>query len=88
MHTALVKFDKNVNSWDIGFDITLTNEELSICDMDVIKQIKGCDVILKGNIMSFNYIFLKVNLNDGETIFQRFGSIQNCVEHMAASSLV
>lgn len=88
MQTALVKFDKHIDSWDIRFDITLTDEELSICNMDVIKQIKGCDVILKGHIMSFNYIFLKEKLNEGETIFQRFGSIQNCIEHVAASSLV
>ena len=46
--------------------------------MDVIKQIKGCDVILKGNIMSFNYVFLKVNLNDGDHI-PTFGSIKNCI---------
>ena len=64
MHTELIKFDKHIDYWDIGFDITLTDEELSICNMDVRKQIKGCEVELIGNIMSFNYIFLKKNLKE------------------------
>lgn len=37
MHTQLMKFDKHSNYWDISFDITLTDEELSKCDMDVRK---------------------------------------------------
>lgn len=88
MHTQLIKFDKHNDYWDISFDITLTDEELSICNMDTRKQIENCDVELIGNIMSFNYIFLKKNLKNNETIFERFGRIQNCVENIAASSLI
>ena len=88
MHTQLIKFDKYSDSWDIGFDITLTDQELSKCDMDTIIHIEGCEVILKGSIMSFNYVFLKNKLKKGETIFDRFPHIQNCVEHIAISSLI
>lgn len=88
MHTRLVKFDKYFDSWDIGFDITLTDQELSKCDMDEFKHIEGCQITLKDNIMSFNYVFLKKKLKKGETIFDRFPLIQNCVEHMAISSLI
>ena len=87
MFTELIKFDKCIDSWDIGFHITLTNQELSKCDMDSIKHINGCETELKDNVMSFNYVFFKKNLKKGETIFERFAQIQNCVEHMAASSL-
>lgn len=88
MHTELVKFNKHPDSWDISFEITLTDEELSQCHMSSIKDIICCDVELKDHIMSFNYIFLKKNLKENETIFSRFGHIQNCVEHIAASSLI
>ncbi|MGZ7067662.1 MAG: hypothetical protein ACXVH2_07860 [Methanobacterium sp.] len=88
MNTRLIKFDKHIDYWDIGFDITLTDEELSICNMDKRKHIKNCEVSLIGSIMSFNYKFLKKNLKNNETIFVRFGHIQNCVENIAASSLI
>lgn len=88
MHTQLIKFDKYNDYWDIGFDITLTDEELSICNMDTIKGIKCCHIELKGHTMSFNYVFLKKKLKNHETIFERFGHIQDCIEHIAASSII
>lgn len=88
MHTQLTKFDKHSDYWDIRFEITLTDEELTLCHMSSIKNIICCDIELKDHIMSFNYIFFKKNLKENETIFSRFGHIQNCIEHIASSSLI
>ena len=88
MQTILVKFLKHSNSWDIGFEMTLSNEELSKCDMGPQKHDRNFNIKLEGSIMSIECNFLKENLNVGESIFDRFGLILTCAENTANSHLI
>lgn len=88
MQIALVKFKKNNKSWDIGFEITLSDEELSICDLSSTEHERNFEVTLDGNIMSVECNFPKENLNTGERIYDKFGLILTSAEQAAYSHLI
>lgn len=87
MKTDIVKFEKINIGWDITFNITLTDEENSKCNMDVVEHIGDYEIKLEDNVMSFSCIFTKEDLWENETIDDRLKLIQKDIEQIANSCL-
>ncbi len=87
METKMVKFQKVNVGWDIEFEVVLTDEEISKCDMKPLQYVGDYEIKLKNNTMSFNCIFDRDELPKNETIEERLELIKKDIENMAKSCI-
>lgn len=87
MKTEMVKFQKINVGWDMGFEVILTDEETSKCNIEPLTHIGDYEIELKNNIISFNCIFDRGELRENETIEERLELIKKDIKHLAKSCL-
>jgi hypothetical protein len=83
----MVKFEKTTIGWDIVFNVNLTEEESSKCNMDQIKFVGDYDVIKDSNTIVFSCSFDSGELKEDETIEERLNLIKIDIENLASSCL-
>ena len=87
MHVDMVKFEENNYGWNIESNVTLTEEESSRCDMKSVEHIGDYEIVLKDNIIYFNFTFSKNELWENETIEERLKLITEDIENITKSCL-
>ena len=87
MDTKMVKFKKTAIGWDIVFNIYLTEEESSKCDMEPIRFVGDYEIKKEPNLMTFSCSFDAGELRENETIEERLNLIKIDIENLASSCL-
>ena len=87
MNVNLKKLEEIYNGWEIIFEVELSDEETSKCDMEPIKGVGDYEIELQDNIIIFECIFNKGELKENESIEERLALIEKDIENLSKSCL-
>ncbi|KAF5061769.1 hypothetical protein DSECCO2_311990 [anaerobic digester metagenome] len=87
MKASLKKFKKVYTGWEIIFNVELTDEEFSKCNMEPVNGVGDYVIELQGKTIIFECIFDKGELNEDETIEERLTLIEKDIKNLAQSCL-
>lgn len=87
MDTQMVNLEKTTIGWDIVFNVKLTEDESSKCDMEPIKFVGDYEIKRKSDLIIFSCSFDAGELKDNETIEERLKLIKKDIESLAISCL-
>lgn len=87
MNSELVKINETPMGWEIVFEVNLTTEESSKCDLEPIKSVGDYEIKKESDKIIFRCDFDAGELRKNETIDQRLDLIKTDIENLANSCL-
>lgn len=83
----MVKFEEISYGWNIQFDVNLTLQEVSNCNIEHLEHVGDYDIQLNDNVISFNCLFDRGELRKNETIEERLNLIQFDIDNLVTSCI-
>jgi hypothetical protein len=87
VNSELVKINETPMGWEIVFEVNLTTEESSKCDLEPIKSVGDYEIKKESDKIIFRCDFDAGELRKNETIDQRLDLIKTDIENLANSCL-
>ncbi|MDI9435778.1 MAG: hypothetical protein QM396_07200 [Euryarchaeota archaeon] len=87
MNTELITFKEINIGWEIVFEVNLTTEESSKCDLKPIKSVGDYEIKKESDKILFSCVFDAGDLNENETIDKRLDLIKVDIENLVISCL-
>lgn len=87
MNVEMTNIEKENFGWNMQFNVILTSEEASKCNIDFLKTVGDYEIQFEENIISFKCLFDQAELKTGEKIEERIELIKIDIANLAKSCL-